>query len=93
MDDQRDGNAGSVVSESLDGYEDIAVAVTSAVARAAELHPLDLPPLTDVGIDPEALDTLFETTHDPTLSFTFRYAGHLVTLDGGGSLTVGESEE
>ncbi|WP_049907543.1 HalOD1 output domain-containing protein [Haloferax elongans] len=88
MDNQRDGNAGSVVSVSLDGYEEVAVAVTSAVATAAELNPLDLPPLADVGVDPEALETLFGTTHDQSLTFTFRYAGHLVTLAGDGSLTV-----
>ena len=93
MDNQRDGTAGSVVSVSLDGYEEVAVAITSAVAAAAELKPLDLPPLADVGIDPEALETLFGTTHDQSLNFTFRYAGHLVTLAGDGSLIVDEEEE
>ncbi|KAB1189146.1 MULTISPECIES: HalOD1 output domain-containing protein [Haloferax] len=93
MDDQLDTNAGSVVTISADRYEEVAVAITSAVATAKELSPLELPPLADIGVDPEALDTLFEPSHDPSRRFTFHYAGLLVSLFGDGTITVSQVDD
>ena len=88
MDDQLDENAGSVVTVSADRYDDVAVAITSAVAAATELSPLDLPPLADIGVDPEALDAIFTPCCDPSRYLTFNYAGLLVSLFGDGTVTV-----
>ncbi|MFC7204345.1 HalOD1 output domain-containing protein [Haloferax namakaokahaiae] len=88
MDDERETEPSSAVTISADRYDDLAVAVTSAVATAEELSPLELPPLADVGVDPEALNSLFGTARDPSLEFTFRYAGYLVSLFGDGTLRV-----
>ncbi|KTG24758.1 HalOD1 output domain-containing protein [Haloferax profundi] len=93
MDDQRDQDAGSVVTISADRYEEVAVAITSAVATASELSPLELPPLGDIGVDPEALDALFESSHDPSRRLTFTYAGLLVSLFGDGTITVSPTED
>lgn len=88
MDDQLDENAGSVVTISADRYDDVAVAITSAVATATELSPLELPPLAEIGVDPEALDAIFQPSHDPSRRVTFHYAGLLVSLFGDGTVTV-----
>ncbi|KAB1197004.1 MULTISPECIES: HalOD1 output domain-containing protein [Haloferax] len=88
MDDQQDENAGSVVTISADRYDDIAVAITSAVATATELTPLELPPLADIGVDPEALDAVFQPSCDTSRQITFQYAGLLVSLFGDGTVTV-----
>lgn len=93
MDNQPDKDAGSVVTISADRYEEVAVAITSAVATATELSPLELPPLGDVGVDPEALDALFESSHDPSRRLSFHYAGLLVSLFGDGTVTVSPPDD
>ncbi|ELZ91787.1 hypothetical protein C440_15784 [Haloferax mucosum ATCC BAA-1512] len=93
MDDQLDTGAGSVVTTSVDRYEEVAVAVTSAVATATEHSPLDLPPLADVGVNPEALDSLFSPSGDKSHSLRFHYAGYLVSLFGDGTLAVDHIDE
>ncbi|AFK18460.1 hypothetical protein E6P09_06715 [Haloferax mediterranei ATCC 33500] len=93
MDDPLDNGAGSVVTTSVNRYEEVAVAVTSAIATATEHSPLDLPPLAEVGVDPEALDLLFGSSADPSRNLTFHYAGYLVSLFGDGTLTVDHVDE
>jgi len=93
MDDPLEDGAGSVVTTSVERYDEVAVAIASAVATATELSPLELPPLSDIGVDPEALDVLFHPSHDPFRRFSFQYAGHLVSLFGDGTLTVDTLDE
>ncbi|WP_416838958.1 HalOD1 output domain-containing protein [Haloferax sp. DFSO52] len=93
MDDQLDEHAGSVVTISADRYDEVAVAITSAVATATELSPLELPPLADIGVDPEALDALFQPSRDASRHIRFHYAGFLVSLFGDGTVTVAKGED
>lgn len=61
-------------------------AVVSAVGKAANEDPLELPPLHDA-IDPEALNDLFTSRPDPAVEkVEFRYAGCDVVVHGDGTV-------
>ena len=60
--------------------------VVMAVAEANDVSPIDLRPLNDV-IDPDALDSLFQT--GTTGELTFEYEGHHVVVTDDGSVFVG----
>ena len=67
--------------------EELVVDVVRAVARSTGDDPLSLPPLGQA-IDPEAIDAVVD---GPGLvDLTFRYHGHVVTIDGGGNVRVSE---
>mgnify|MGYP000162145895 CR=1 FL=1 len=58
----------------------VGVGITDAVAAAADVHPLALPPVHDA-VDTDALDDFFARSPD-TAGYTvrFRYAGYRVTV-------------
>lgn len=62
--------------------------VIEAVARAEAVDPAKLPPLYDT-IDPDALNSLFETPCR-TGKVSFRYGGRDVTVTGDGDVVVTE---
>ncbi|MFC6826371.1 HalOD1 output domain-containing protein [Halopelagius fulvigenes] len=70
-------------------YETVAMAVVGAVAAAEGVSEISLPPLYDAGIDPDALNELFEgsRTHVEGL-FSFTYAEYVVTVTSGEDVTV-----
>ncbi|MFC6719084.1 HalOD1 output domain-containing protein [Natrialbaceae archaeon GCM10025810] len=62
--------------------------VVSAVAEAANVDMLELPPLYE-SIDPEALNDLFTARGDTAVEqVTFEYAGYHVSVQGNGEVTV-----
>ncbi len=66
-------------------------AVVQAVATVEGVEPVDLDiPLFTV-IDPDALDSLFESPSDD-LGVTFRYHGHEIELDSDLTVTVDGTE-
>jgi hypothetical protein len=74
--------------------ESLSEGVVAAVAAASNCDPLatdDLDPLATV-LDPDALDSIFETvgsdTNPTAARVTFRYHGHEVTVERGGRITV-----
>lgn len=68
-------------------------AVVDAVAEAEGADPTTLPPLFDA-VDPDALDSLFETTSvapaASTAQVTFSYAGYEVTVEADGAVDLAE---
>lgn len=69
----------------------INAAVLEAVARAAGVQALELPPLYDA-VDPDALERLFAgvagETRVGSLCVQFEYAGYVVTVRGDGEVTA-----
>lgn len=63
--------------------------VVKAVAEAASVDPMELPPLSDV-VDPDALDALFQEQGPSHVSFG--YSGYDVELDSAGTVVVEERE-
>jgi hypothetical protein len=67
----------------------VTTSVVLAVADAAGIDPIDLPPIYDI-VDPDALDGLFGAAGGRRLDgeVSFRYYGYLVTVRSDGGLTV-----
>lgn len=63
-------------------------AVVEAVAAASGLSPLDLPPLYRA-IDPDSLDSLFQSGADGRVRFA--YAGYDVTVDDDGRVRLDDA--
>lgn len=75
-----------------EGSRTVSTAVVEAVAAEAGVDPRDLTPqLYDV-VDPDALDTLFESVAEETSrangSVVFPYAGYQVTVAADGAVDV-----
>lgn len=74
-----------------DGSDPVYTAVVEAVAAEKGVDPLSLePPLYDV-LDPEALDSLYEsptTRQETPLRISFTYADCTVTVQNDGRITV-----
>lgn len=64
-----------------------ATRVVTAVAAAADTDPVDLPPLYDT-LDPEALNTLINSSESGSVLLTFSYTGYRVTVHGNGEVDV-----
>jgi acetyl-CoA acetyltransferase len=84
-------DVGSVVNERRFGPDDdeleLSSVVASAVADAAGVETTELDPLYNSGVDPDALNTLFESgTEEARL--TFDYAGYRVRVTGDGHVGV-----
>lgn len=70
-------------------YDTLAMAVVGAVAAAEGVSELALSPLYDAGVDPDALNALFEGSETHVEGFfSFSYAGYLVTVTSDGSVTA-----
>ncbi|KTG09689.1 hypothetical protein AUR64_08585 [Haloprofundus marisrubri] len=67
----------------------VTVAVVEAVAAAKNADMNDLPPLYETGIDPDALEDLFDGV--TPWSFSFPYAGRTVLIEGDGTVCVENS--
>lgn len=76
--------------------EQVSEKVVSAVAEETDSDPRTLEPLYSV-IDPDALDTLFETDElGPRRSpsrITFTYSGCEIVVTGDGSVSVSELDQ
>lgn len=68
----------------------ISVNVIEAIADECGIDPLELPPLYDV-VDPDALDTLFRDP-DVTGTVSFTYMDRRVSVDPGGTVTIGDQQ-
>lgn len=71
--------------------------ITNRIADRKGVHPLALePPLNDV-IDPDALETLADSSEcrqdSSRLSVEFPYAGYTITVDGTGEVHIGTTDE
>ncbi|QLK25178.1 hypothetical protein HYG81_13905 [Natrinema zhouii] len=81
----------SFSGSSGDGIHDpLHVAVVHAVAAHRNVDPLELPPLYE-WIDPDSLDTVFESTrrNGPRRGrLEFPYDGHVVVVDYADSVTI-----
>lgn len=75
--------------------ESVSQSIVEAVAEAEGVAPEELaPPLYEV-IDPDALGRLFASTSNADRGdgrVTFRYAGHDVTVESDGAVSVEESD-
>lgn len=87
-------DVGSVVSERRFGPDDdeaeLSSVVAATVAEAAGVETTELDPLYNSGVDPDALNTLFDDTGE-TARLTFDYAGYRVRVTGDGHVEVWES--
>lgn len=85
------GPSGTVVRVQHDFQEDSSVAssVVTAVSKADGVDPSDLPPLQET-VDGDALDALFARSSTGTDGprVAFHYAGHRVTVESDGAITV-----
>ncbi|ELY61186.1 HalOD1 output domain-containing protein [Natronolimnohabitans innermongolicus] len=66
------------------------MAVVESVAAVSNTEPTELPPLYDA-INPDALDSLFESSETRDLStvrVSFPYNGYDIAIQGGSNLTV-----
>lgn len=71
-------------------YQPPSEAVVAAVAAAENVAQTDLPPLFD-SIDPDALDSLFESgplAERSTGTVSFSYAGHEVSVTADGQVDL-----
>lgn len=75
----------------LDDNETVTEGVTAAVAAAKNEDGTTLPPLYDV-IDPDSLDSLFETGTDD-IRVVFQYAGYYVRVNGEGRVALAEASD
>jgi len=75
-----------VMSSRQSGAENVALSIVEEIATVTgrEPHELD-PPLNDA-IDPDALEALIRG--DAVKHISFEYQGHLVEVDGDGSVSV-----
>ncbi|WP_224269920.1 HalOD1 output domain-containing protein [Haloprofundus salinisoli] len=67
----------------------VTVAVVEAVAAAKGVDMNELPPLYETGIDPDALEELFDG--ETPWSFSFSYAGRSILVEGDGTVRVESS--
>ncbi|WP_207591976.1 HalOD1 output domain-containing protein [Halomontanus rarus] len=70
-----------------DGYSTISTRVVLAIADETETDIDALPTLYET-INPEALDQLVESATDRTISVTFEYYDHRITVTGDGDIDV-----
>lgn len=72
-----------------DDPESVPNAVVFALAAIRDADPVDLPPLGDV-VDTDALGAVFRPSagSDRTVTVTFEYADHLVTVHNTGTITL-----
>ena len=84
------------VEYQIPGDESVSMAIVRAVAAMEGQTPGTLRPLAEV-LDPGALDTIFEPTHDggsrPGGHLSFVYSSCRVTVDNGEYLTVEPLED
>jgi hypothetical protein len=71
--------------------------VVQAVSRVTDVPPEELPPLYEA-VDTDALDLLFsepdaDSRDRSDLKLRFTYAGRQVTVEGGGTIRVRDTEE
>lgn len=64
--------------------------VVYAVAEREDVEPEALDPPLYSALDPEALDRLWESDHDSSLSLSFRYLGYRIDVDADGTIAVEE---
>ncbi|WP_083898756.1 HalOD1 output domain-containing protein [Natronococcus jeotgali] len=83
-------SADSAPEQSLNQEMTPVVAVVSAVADAAGMDPLELPPLSNA-INPEALNDLVSSGRSSGLeSISFAYTGYNVVVSGAGDIQVSQ---
>lgn len=72
----------------------VSTTIVRRVATATDQSILELPTLYDT-IDPEALDAVVDSAgpESSPLEIRFTYAGHRVTVDGDGAVTIEPSTE
>jgi hypothetical protein len=72
-----------------DAHETVSMAVVAAVAVAEGVSETELQPLYDAGIDPDALNQLFDETRASVQGFlSFSYLGYVVAVTSDGSVSV-----
>jgi len=71
----------------LEGKATTAERIVEKTAKATDTDTLEQPPLYDA-VDPEALDTLIERMSSGEVEFV--YAGHDVTVESDGTITLEE---
>lgn len=73
--------------------DSIVLEIIQTVAREADVDPVDLPPLYDY-IDPDIFDDRASSGDHPlrTYKIVFEYAGHVVSVDNDGTVTVDERQ-
>ena len=64
--------------------------VVYAVAEREGVEPESLDPPLYSALDPEALDRLWESDHDTSLSLSFRYLGYQIEIEADGTIAVEE---
>ncbi|WP_198665650.1 MULTISPECIES: HalOD1 output domain-containing protein [Haloprofundus] len=82
----RDGARVQYFSYDPTSDEWVTVAVVDAVAAAKGTDMSELPPLYESGLDPDALEELFDG--ETPWSFAFSYAGRSVLVEGDGTVCV-----
>lgn len=71
-------------------HDSVPLTIVNAVATTTGTASTDLPPLAEV-IDPDAVETLFESVAGPTAAdgqLTFRYAGCTVVVESDGGVSA-----
>lgn len=82
---------GQVATGQLQSERPVSYRIIDTVARKTGVAFDELPRLYDV-VDPEALDALFDPTNEIFEGHvSFEYAGHIVTVDASGEVTVDSS--
>jgi hypothetical protein len=86
-------DVGSAVTERRFGPDDdeaeLSSVVAATVADAAGVETTELDPLYNSGVDPDALNTLFDGAGEDS-RLTFDYAGYRVRVTGDGHVGVWE---
>lgn len=87
-------DVGAAVNERRFGPDDeeaeLSSVVAAAVAEAAGVQTVELEPLYNSGIDPDALNSLFKGAGE-SARLTFDYAGYRVRVTGDGHVGVWEA--
>jgi hypothetical protein len=87
-------DVGAAVNERRFGPDDdeaeLSSVVAAAVAEAAGVRTTDLEPLYNSGVDPDALNSLFEGAGE-NARLTFDFAGYRVRVTGDGHVGVWEA--
>lgn len=85
----RTGVLGEGTVVNVADYDTVSMAIVGAVAAATGVTETALPPLYGAGVDPDALNELFDEsrTHVEGV-FSFTYCDYVVTVTSDESLTV-----
>lgn len=82
----------SQTSHDVDSHQPLSLTVIEAVEAATDAQTTELPPLYEV-IDPDALDSLFQSTSEESVCVEFSYSGVEVAVQGDGTVTVMDSRD